>query len=1012
MSSIPPVNPNPSSNIFSISSGQTSFSQLKYLDTIISARGELRKVMREAKIADSLSTQNSYDALSEKAAYSAAQLARQYRSNILLKFVWTQINEVQKLQQQACDAYNQAVSSAMANYQAALDSYNAGQSDANSLAQAITNFNNAVLDATPSYNNATTAYNSAINTINQQIISIPDLQTLPIQDLIPLAQLYYISPTGQWPNGQSTTGTPPNIGELSTLSPPYDYATIKNQYNQFPSNYTSIFNARTNLTNSLPDNILPNSGFGRAVFAFIGSTQAYQRITGTPTDAQKQELLNSIAVFKPIYETNISQYNSAATNYNNVVSHPTSTFFINPQPTAQIVSGQIQPNYFNYNMNNLPDPANFPNIIAIPFPPSSLPQINLAVPYPNPINSTSSPPSTLIVNPLGLPPPDVPSIGFDVFQFLEIIAQLQTLSGQSPKNISFKQRLNIHDITLPPAYIQKQPKVFIDGGLGSSGGTSILTSSMGLNAPSFKRNLSFSAYNSMLLENKLSLPNSLKDNLQLFLVLLLAQALVPAAQVVTDQSVNASTGSNNNINASPQTEGPIFDATAALAYSNTLLDQVTSKAIDKEVINLIANTPELVDLSRQEKESLKEVLVAIANISLLQVATSYIALSFEAPGILAQIFGNIPGAPALSDLLAPTEELQLNSVLSNPLSLFALQVALFEKLTVAEPGLSSDSAANVISAVVISIANAPSFSSLSDVQEAFAKGFEEQGLSPQASNTLAGEAIKFIKTEAELPFLDQRFIPDNLGPLLTQLPSFPPLTSPLSNAPANFPPGTVQSATLSQLLSIAQSTPAFVPALSHILNGPLPTSNREFFGLLSGALQQDNVPLAIADRLAGLTVKLLQPEPVDTEASPLLDNAQKALPITQLAENISTHVFDKLRPATNETQARNIADQTVRLLIGFNSILNALKEQFRALNELDLHPVIQAIYKDAAVVSTSPIPQSLLERSINQGFKDIIPNLIKIIHEFYTSPIGQSDLRTKNKTNLPISSRGGLDIEV
>src|SRR5690606_2726276 len=102
-----------------------------------------------------------------------------------------------------------------------------------------------------------------------------------------------------------------------------------------------------------------------------------------------------------------------------------------------------------------------------------------------------------------------------------------------------------------------------------------------------------------------------------------------------------------------------------------------------------------------------------------------------------------------------------------------------------------------------------------------------------------------------------------------------------------------------------------------------------------------------------LVITVISPIPEPTEPGERLQVSSPGLflpaqPIPELAEELSNHVFNTLKPVLDTFKARNIADQALRVLIGPNSLLSAFNDQVRTLREDGQNDALRA-YVDETI---------------------------------------------------------------
>lgn len=606
----------------------------------------------------------------------------------------------------------------------------------------------------------------------------------------------------------------------------------------------------------------------------------------------------------------------------------------------------------------------------------------------------------------------VPFVTGTVQANINNLSQLSALKGFL---LAQSSQLNTSDITLPAAFIDRNPQILLDSPSEADTGGNSLYSSMavGLGNVNFEQVLSQPIFTAALQQAKTAshvtsglnavefgvsggLPLELRARqaempgipvsishidliaqLQLQAFHLLAQSVSEAA-AQTVQLLPKKLGV-------PDLASPAFDSISALAFAKSIRNLINSNAVEEQIQAVVANTPSSANLSGDQQKVLVDQLTAVQKLALLRLGISQIDIAFKTPGLGAQLFGNAlkntPGLPPVADLLQEQPGEQLNQVLQNPFSQILLATNLAASLQVGSPnaGAIAGSPSNTpaqgaqqtqpegqlaINQAINQVALRGAIQPVQNEQELqaqFLNAFSNTGFPIPIAAELAQTATTQVKTEAAIPFLGLAYTPAQLRKAL--------------NAAPNFSISTLDTAD-NEKVKLALATISHQGETAFASYSDLHTRLVKELILLE-------VSRSSAQILANQAILFFKPKAeiggsraTGTAAAALTAHMNEQgkqaftlLPPEILAEQLHALIEAELVPATGKPSAKAIADQFTPAIIGTNSVQTQLGTQLNVLKGIDDKGVLDDLGKQIRMLGSPNVPLYIIKDRIDQAVR-------------------------------------------
>ena len=552
--------------------------------------------------------------------------------------------------------------------------------------------------------------------------------------------------------------------------------------------------------------------------------------------------------------------------------------------------------------------------------------------------------------------------------------------------LEFLASINPRDLTLPDAYIGQHPELLLNTATATSpaAGVSSILVAIGPGSKSLDRIIIKALLQSYYLQANAPPPQTLIDELHIFVADFISQIAVDAASSPVLRAAAESTD---------QASEEVAALDRANAFAESIRRVLSSDLIEQNINRLLLQNPELASLTLGEKEELTQALSGTLAIGLAQLALSQIALSLGVPGLIGQILGSLPGAPDATTLFSLSDAGKLNAVLQDPFK--QLQIKNEVSAFLAEQG--------IVGKVLDNVFTGSTFSTNVEFIQAVETELIAQGVDPALASAAAQAAGNFVAAEVALPFLDHAFTPRVLEVVLDRIlnpPAIPapPVPVPPADAVADFPAGTVNRLVLDQILREDLSNRAeILDAIRSTLNRRDLITVRDFRDEFIVQLVNNGVALDEATPIADNFSRLFTPTPSE---NPLIAVPPRViLSPPEIIDELSTYIVDRLTPETGVFQARVEAERSSRLVANLRS---DIAEDLRVLREQSQDTVVAHIFDRFPVFSTPSVPSFVL--------RDNVDRIIAIEVTNYMNPIAQDSLRTQDINKQPINFKRNIDI--
>ncbi|MCB1112326.1 MAG: hypothetical protein H7A37_02165 [Chlamydiales bacterium] len=216
---------------------------------------------------------------------------------------------------------------------------------------------------------------------------------------------------------------------------------------------------------------------------------------------------------------------------------------------------------------------------------------------------------------------------------------------------------------LSNAYIERLPEQLLDGGSsGVRAGWATLGFG-GLSSYTMTRAIALS-----LFEASVSDTNNLLSGAEVDQVRLLALSVLGNSAFFGAVQPTLITLSNNLLNLGPN--DPAISTVLALENANSLVQIIDSQNLEETVSNILSNNPNIAGLPESDRQNIINRITSSLNLALSLNALLSLAIGLNAPGITAQVIGQVIASSDASDILAgiTRESLfqpQLNDILSD-----------------------------------------------------------------------------------------------------------------------------------------------------------------------------------------------------------------------------------------------------------------------------------------------------------------------------------------------------------
>ncbi|MBA3957391.1 MAG: hypothetical protein H0X51_03205 [Parachlamydiaceae bacterium] len=729
--------------------------------------------------------------------------------------------------------------------------------------------------------------------------------------------------------------------------------------------------AQSNAINNYNNNSLPT--IQTATITLNDAIETYNNIPngpGFPTPAQQDALQNAIVAYQNAVAPSVNTYNSIATTYN--ASYTTS---LNIENLTRLLYGMPPFAKGAAPLSNVPISVGFP---------VTRPMSELGIPSGLANISVSSP---------------APSDSVAIQTYFKSTASIIAIiffpqSVQLKTAIAFQdQRTQIDEQTLglPAAFITKKHAVLFsstDGVPPQGVSSTVVRMAVGTQAAMTDRLTAKAMYSAILNKQATDavaasntepepvtpspVSNKLVDKLRTYSLLLVAEAAGNAgtnvSQQVGDQASNAK-GVRN-----------YFDVASALAFANSVNGIVSSGKVSEGIREILNTDPDFNLLTLTEKQELIKELVPVVNLSILQFALSQVALTLKTPGLIAQVFGNIPGLKIGDSLQNEDIATVLNDRLDDPL----LIVALKENIA---KGLESDTvtpeqAASQASQAVNIALSQGKFSDPAAFGAAVKSALTGQGVGDDQAGILGSQAAGTLKTEIELPFLSEPFDPTAIAALVLALKSSSSVELPQELRDI-APAGTVQRQLLTDLYKAGRDDPALVGSLENLLALDNPTV-RDSRAHLNEILLARSIPQLIVDHISvkvgGLGLLPVSDDPL------LRRHPAGILSRDQILESLTHYIKTKLTPVIGQ-EADKVASSSSQAV---NRLLDNFNDNIRLIREQGNEAALVEFRENARVLSKANLSQYQVKHQVQQGIKSQVETVVS-----YERPAEQADLRKR-----------------
>lgn len=529
--------------------------------------------------------------------------------------------------------------------------------------------------------------------------------------------------------------------------------------------------------------------------------------------------------------------------------------------------------------------------------------------------------------------------------------------------------------TVPDAYIDRFPTHSLDIGEGVALGNSVASASLsvGLSSPSLSIMMSEAMFDEYAIEKSTPIPPRIVDQLQLVAWALLGPTAAVAASSPALQQVFVDKGLDTR---RKRDQDRSLEIDRAIAFSGGIRNLVNSDVVNEIVKQIIFNAPELSDLSSSQKQELIDPLSAIIKQGLLQVGLNQISVALGAPGLPAQVLGNVTGVPPLSQTFDASNAVSLATTLENPFSVVGLKEKL--SLELVKTGISKTQADILLNpAVNVALSNTLSKSTADISEEAFsrelASALAGKGVSPATMGTLVQAASQYLKTER--PY----FIGPFSSGILNEL--FSGRVDP-ARIEESFPSGTVRRNALNAFIRNELFRPQVADAVRAAIGQPA-LLIRDFRDNFNSELLARGVTAGEANRISNNATQIFAPEP-STET--LLETQPQTLLRPPALVEAITGRLEASASTLGESRVPEIQQQVSRLIVG---IISDYNEQLRILRESNQEKAIQRFYENLDRSSVVNYPKIALEISIDR------------LVQKYMQPAARDNLTTNNPFQQP-----------
>ena len=327
------------------------------------------------------------------------------------------------------------------------------------------------------------------------------------------------------------------------------------------------------------------------------------------------------------------------------------------------------------------------------------------------------------------------------------------------------------DITLPAAFIQRQPDVFLQSSSGSQA-FGVGSLAVGLYSVNLERILSRGIFESYAISASMPLPPRLFDAIELITLQIISLSALTATTPVARLLGNRLAGL--------ALSNPAIAVALGLSFTNQLIESLSSGSFSSLVNRTVRNfsrqarildrqgllPPELALLAHGSAGQIAELTRAItsgAAFALLGISLSNMSLALGLPSLSLDFLANVDGGSLSDALLADfAGGSGLRDILSNPLSLLFIKSSLAEML-IFNLGFLSTSAAIVIGTSIDNVIQLGLTNNFFQFREALRRELRAQGLRPLQALRVANEAVAFVRSELGGSLLDAIYKP-NIDP--------------------------------------------------------------------------------------------------------------------------------------------------------------------------------------------------------------------------------------------------------
>jgi len=387
-----------------------------------------------------------------------------------------------------------------------------------------------------------------------------------------------------------------------------------------------------------------------------------------------------------------------------------------------------------------------------------------------------------------------------------------------------------------------------------------------------------------------------------------------------------------------------------------------------------------------------------SSVNLLIVALNNVTQDVSTPGVSFALSGN---PIALRNAIQDAVYNALNNLALSDLKAFkeGLLQALKEETDANGQALFSAEQANALADAAVqtdangqavflpdqATASTDSAAQTADTEQTSATQTEDNtpAFSVDQTSALADAAAQYVQTEQSVPGLNTPYEQLTLPELITRL-----------NLPTQTEIG--QNADIQN-------------AISQTLAQPFP-SNRAFHAALVTALESTGqlTTTPNATQLANQITQQVVPQPILAVNEPLKGiGPAPILPLDQLYQQLNADVKSVLGNAVAYQKSPEEARRIVSLVIGGQSVLNALNQQTQRLTQMgndastDLTDALKAT---GQTLATPAVPLYVLKSRV----QEIVKNEV----EGYMNPVRSTDLRTQDTAKQPSNWKRDIDVRV